>query len=38
MKNKTLKRTYELAKPHKKTIVIVSILSLFIAVIEIVRP
>ncbi len=38
MKNKTLKRTYDLAKPHKKTIVIVSILSLFVAIIEIIRP
>ena len=38
MKNKTLKRTCELAKPHKKTIIIVSILSLLIAIVEIVRP
>ncbi len=37
MKNKTLKRTYDLAKPHKKTILIVSLLSLLIAGIEIVR-
>ncbi len=38
MKNKTLKRTYNLAKPHKKTIAIVSILSLLVAIIEMVRP
>lgn len=38
MKNKTLKRTYDLAKPHKKTIIIVSILSLLVAITEIVRP
>lgn len=38
MKNKTLKRTYDLAKLHKKTIIIVSILSLLVAITEIVRP
>ena len=38
MKNKTLKRTYNLAKPHKKTIAIVSILSFLVAIIEMVRP
>ncbi len=38
MKNKTLKRTYDLAKPHKKTIIIISILSLLVAITEIVRP
>ena len=38
MKNKTLKRAYQLAKPHKKTIIIVSILSILVAITEIVRP
>lgn len=38
MKNKTLKRTWKMAKPHKKTIIIVSILSLIINIGEILRP
>lgn len=38
MENKTLKRTYDLAKPHRKTIIIISILALFVAITEIVRP
>lgn len=38
MKNKTLKRTYKMAKPHVKTIAIVSILSLLIAIAEIIKP
>ena len=38
MKNKTLKHVAEMAKPHKKTIVIVTLLSLLISVIELVKP
>lgn len=38
MKNKTLKRAFDLAKPHKKAIIIVSILSLLVAMTEIIRP
>ena len=38
MKNKTIQRIYQMAKPHTKTIIIVSILSLFIAVAEIAKP
>lgn len=38
MKNKTIKRIYEMARPHIKTIIIVSILSLLIAVAETVKP
>ena len=38
MKNKTIKRIYEMARPHLKTIIIVSILSLLIAVAETVKP
>ena len=38
MKNKTLSRVLELAKPHKKTILITSILSLMIGIGEIVKP
>ena len=38
MKNKTIKRIYEMARPHVKTIIIVSILSLLIAVAETVKP
>lgn len=38
MKNKTLHRVYEMAKPYKKTIIIVTILSLIIGVIEMVKP
>lgn len=38
MKNKTLHRTYEMIKPHKKTILIVSILSILVAVVEIIKP
>ncbi len=38
MKNKTLHRVYEMAKPYRKTIIIVTILSLIIGVIEMVKP
>ena len=38
MKNKTLHRVYEMAKPYKKTIIIITILSLIIGVIEMVKP
>lgn len=38
MKSKTLSRVKELAKPHKKTIVTTSILSLIIGIGEIVKP
>lgn len=38
MKNKTLNRAYKMAKPHLKTILIVSFLSILIAITEIVRP
>lgn len=38
MKNKTMQRVYEMAKPHKKTIVIVTLLALIITIIEMVKP
>lgn len=38
MKNKTLTRVLELAKPHKKTITITSVLSLLIGIGEIIKP
>lgn len=38
MKNKTFSRVIELAKPHKKTIAITSVLSLLIGVGEIIKP
>ncbi len=38
MKNKTMQRVYEMAKPHKKTIIIVTLLALIITVIEMVKP
>lgn len=38
MKSKTIVRVLELAKPHKKTILITSILSLFIGIGEILKP
>lgn len=38
MKNKTLQRIFELAKPHKKTIIITSFLSLLIGIGEIIKP
>lgn len=38
MKNKTLQRVYEMAKPHKKTIIIVTLLALVITIIEMVKP
>ena len=38
MKNKTMQRVYEMAKPHKKTIIIVTILALLITIIEMVKP
>lgn len=37
-KNKTLNRVIEMAKPHKKTIIIVTLLSLLINIGEIVKP
>lgn len=38
MKNKTLRRVYEMAKPHKKTILIVVILSIIINIGELIKP
>lgn len=38
MKNKTFKRCYDLAKPHLKTIILVSILSIIIDLLEISKP
>ena len=38
MKQKTLSRVLELAKPHKKTLIITSFLSLMIGICEIIRP
>ncbi len=38
MKNKTIQRAYKMAKPHMKAIIIVSILSLLIAIAEIAKP
>ena len=38
MKNKTLHRVFEMAKPHKKTIITVTILSLIISICEMVKP
>ena len=38
MKNKTLARVLELARPHKKTILITSMLSLLIGIGEIIKP
>ena len=38
MKTKTLHRVFEMAKPHKKTIIIVTILSLLISIAEMVKP
>ncbi len=38
MKNKTLHRVFEMAKPYKKTIIIVNILSLIIGLIEMAKP
>ncbi len=38
MKSKSMARVLELAKPHKKTIIITSILSLLIGIGEIVKP
>ena len=38
MKNKTLYRAFEMAKPYKKTIIIVNILSLIIGLIEMAKP
>lgn len=38
MKNKTLIRTYKMAKPHLKAIAIVSIMSLLISIAEVVKP
>ena len=37
-KNSTLSRVFEMAKPHKKTIIIVTILSLLINIGEIIKP
>lgn len=38
MKNKTLNRCLKLAKPHMKTIIIVSLLSIIIDILELSRP
>lgn len=38
MRNKTLKRSYKMAKPHLKTIAIVTFLSIIINIGEIVKP
>lgn len=38
MKNKTLKRCYNIIKPHLKTIIVVSILSIIIDLLEISKP
>ncbi len=38
MKNKTLNRCYKIAKPHLKTIVIVSLSSILITLLEIFKP
>lgn len=38
MKNKTIARVKELARPHKKTIIITSLLSLMIGIGEIIKP
>lgn len=38
MKNKTLQRCYNIAKPHLKTIILVSILSILINVLELSKP
>lgn len=38
MKNKTFKRVIDMAKPHTKTILIISLLSILISIGEIIRP
>ena len=38
MKNKTLERCLNIAKPHKKTIIMVSLLSIIIDLLEISKP
>lgn len=38
MKNKTLRRVIDLARPHRKTIIIVSLLSLIVSLTEIAKP
>lgn len=38
MKNKTLERCYKLAKPHLKTIFLVSIISIIIDIFELIKP
>ena len=38
MKNKTLSRCYKIAKPHFKTIFLVSILSIIIDILELLKP
>lgn len=38
MKNKTLDRCYKLAKPHIKTIILVSIISIIIDIFELIKP
>lgn len=38
MKNKTLNRCYKMAKPHLKTIILVSILSIIIDLLELSKP
>ena len=38
MKNKTMQRVWKLIKPYKKSIIIISILSLLVAIVEIIKP
>ena len=38
MKNKTFSRIYQMAKPHMKSIVIVSIIALILGIAEIIKP
>ena len=38
MKNKTLSRVYKMLRPHKKAIVIISILAIIINIGETIRP
>ena len=38
MKNKTLDRCYKLAKPHLKTILLVSVISIIIDILELTKP
>lgn len=38
MRNQTLDRCYKIAKPHLKTIILVSILSIIIDILELTKP